>query len=168
MHYPTEAHAIWSPHGTNAKCVYGQWAHLQRYPEEHRPLACLLKQAQQANMNKRKTTNNTFTGTQNPHNFNTFPWWGSPRHNAPLPYKNHKIGAPPNPTFGNGNLLPSCMERWGLSIPKEINPVSNAIYSSLRENRPTLNLQLCFLRGLVVEFCTLKTWLTNIVNQLLK
>ena len=107
-------------------------------------------------------------GTQNPHNFNTFPWWGSPRHNAPLPYKNHKIGAPPNPTFGNGNLLPSCMERWGLSIPKEINPVSNAIYSSLRENRPSLNLQLCFLRGLVVEFCTLKTWLSNIVNQLLK
>ena len=36
-----------------------QWAHLQRYPEEHRPLACLLKQAQQKNLKKRKTSNNT-------------------------------------------------------------------------------------------------------------
>ena len=97
--------------------------------------------------------------TQNPHTFNTFNLWGSPRHNAPLPYKNHKIGAASNPTFGNGNLpfIISCMERWELSINKDINIVLNAIYSSLRENRPPLNLQLCFLRGLVVNVCTFKT-----------
>ena len=33
--------------------------HLQRYPEEHRPLPCLLKQVQQKNLNKRKTSNIT-------------------------------------------------------------------------------------------------------------
>ena len=106
--------------------------------------------------------------TQSPHSFSKCPWWGSPRHNAPLPYINHKIGAAPYPKLGNGSLLPSCMVRWDLSIPREINTISNAIYSSLRENRPPLNLQLCFLRVLVVEFFTLKTWLSNIVHHLLK
>ena len=62
----------------------------------------------------------------------------------------------PYPKFGNSNLLPSCMERCRLSITKEINIVSNAIYSSLHENRPPLSLQLCFLIVLVAEFCTLK------------
>ena len=45
------------PHRKNARLVYGQWAILQRYPEEHRPLASLLKQAQQKNLKKRETSN---------------------------------------------------------------------------------------------------------------
>jgi len=36
----------------------------------------------------------------------------------------------------NGSLLPSCMGRRGLSITKEINTISNTIYSTLRESRP--------------------------------
>ena len=45
------------PHRKTATLVYGQWAILLRYPEEHRPLACLLKQTQQKNLKKRETSN---------------------------------------------------------------------------------------------------------------
>ena len=107
-------------------------------------------------------------GTQNPHTFNTFPWWGCPRYNAPLPYINHKIGAASYPKLGNGSLLPSWMGRWGLSITKEINTILNTIYSTLGESRPPLNLQFCFLNVLVVDVCALNTWLSTIVNHVLK
>ena len=46
--------------------------------------------------------------------------------------------------------------------------ISNTIYSTLRQSRPPLNLQLCFLNALVVEFCSLNTWLSAIVNHVLK
>ena len=68
----------------------------------------------------------------------------------------------PYPKFDNSNLLPSCIERWGLSITKEINTVSNATYSTLHKNRPLLTKKLCFLKVLGVEFCTFKTLLSTI------
>jgi len=119
--------------------VYGQWAHLQRYPEAHRPLACLLKQAQQKNLNKRKTSNNTGVDKKikTPTVLTRF-LDGALRAQCSFIIHKSQIRGCPYPKFGNTNLLPSCMERWGLSITKEINIVSNATYSSLRENRPSL------------------------------
>ena len=103
--------------------------------------------------------------TYNLYSFNAFPWWGSPTHNAPLSYINHKRGVAPYQKFVR---IPSCMERWGLSITKDNNTIWNAIYPMLIKHPPPLNLQLCFLKVLVVEFCTFKTWLSTIADHLLK
>jgi len=44
------------------------------------------------------------------------------------------------------------MGGWGLFTTKQINTIPIAIYSTVLENRPPLNLQLCFLKVLGREF----------------
>ena len=166
------SNTIWSPrirHGPNAKWVKGQWAHPQRYPEEHRPLACLLKQTQQKNLKKRETSNKTGVDKEpkNPHFQHVSLLGLTEAQCSSTLHKSQNRGCRLS-HFSNGSLLPSCMGRRGLSITKEINTISNTIYSTLGESRPPLNLQFCFLNVLVEEFCSLNTWLSATVNHVLK
>ena len=145
-----------------------QWAHPQGYPEEHRTLACLLKQAQQKNLKQRETSTETGVDKEPKAPTLSTRFLDGAHRGTMLFYLTSQNSGCPLSHFSNGSLLPSCMGRRGLSITKEINTISNTIYSTLRESRPPLNLLFCFLNVLVVEFCSLNSWLSAIVCHVLK
>ena len=124
-------------------------------------LVCWSKPSKRTITKERRATIQPWRRHPRPHTFNRFPSWGSLRHKAPLSYINHKIRVAPCPKFDNSIFFPSCIERWRLSITKEINTVSNATYSTLHKNRPLLTKQLCFLKGFSSRILNLQDLVIN-------